>query len=132
MPGAAQANLVPGGAHSLLVLAVAEEAHVQHGVLLMVLPDDRRDESNGRNQGGHHDEIRREPIDVNRLVPAAGRDNPEKLIADLSRRVLQSDPPSDDLKSFTDFLAARKDDSSDATVRGLLHLMMSTPLYQLT
>src|SRR5205807_5900218 len=78
------------------------------------------------------DEIRRDPTDVNRLVPAGGRGNPEKLIADLSRRVLQSDPPRDDLKSLTDFLAARKDDSSDATVRGLLHLMMSTPLYQLT
>ena len=86
----------------------------------------------GATRATFADEIRRDPIDVNRLVPAAGRDNPEKLIADLSRRVLQSDPPSDDLKSFTDFLAARKDDSSDATVRGLLHLMMSTPLYQLT
>src|SRR6266404_4986929 len=78
------------------------------------------------------DEIRRDPIDVNRLVPAGVRDNPQKLIADLSRRVLQGDAPSDDLSSFANFLAARKDDSSDATVRGLLHLMMSTPFYQMS
>jgi hypothetical protein len=77
------------------------------------------------------DEIRRNPIDVNRLVPAGRRNDPQKLIVDLSRRVLQSDPPTDDVTAFTSFLAARKEDTSDATVRGLLHLMMSTPLYQL-
>jgi uncharacterized protein (DUF1800 family) len=77
------------------------------------------------------DEVRRDPIDVNRLVPANVRDNPLKLIADLSRRVLQSDPSSDDMTAFASFLTARKQDSSDTTIRGLLHLMMSTPLYQL-
>ena len=78
------------------------------------------------------DEIRRNPIDVNRFVSADVRNNAQRLIANLSKRVLQSDPPSDDLAAFRNFLAGRKDDSSDATVRGLLHLMMSTPLYQLT
>ena len=86
----------------------------------------------GAARAAFGDEIRRNPIDVNRLVSADVRNNAQRLIANLSKRVLQSDPPSDDMAAFTNFLAARKDDSSDATVRGLLHLMMSTPLYQLT
>jgi hypothetical protein len=59
-------------------------------------------------------------------------DAPEKLIADLSRRVLQTAPSPQDKDAFTRFLETRRGDASDATVRGLLHLMMSTPSYQLT
>jgi uncharacterized protein (DUF1800 family) len=78
------------------------------------------------------DEIRRDPIDINRLVSSEARNDPQKLVADLSRRLLQIDPPVDDVTAFTNFLAARKNDTSDPTIRGLLHLIMSTPLYQLT
>jgi hypothetical protein len=59
------------------------------------------------------------------------RENPEKLIAELSRRVLQTEPPARDAVTFSKFLEKRDASAEDATIRGLIHLMMSTPLYQL-
>lgn len=76
--------------------------------------------------------IRRDPINISKIVSAEARNDGERLIADLSQRLLQTDPAANDKIAFTRFLEARKGDLSDATIRGLLHLMMSTPLYQLT
>jgi len=77
------------------------------------------------------EEIHRVPIDVNKIVRAEVRENPEKLIAELSRRVLQTEPPARDAVTFSKFLEERDASAEDATIRGLIHLMMSTPLYQL-
>lgn len=74
----------------------------------------------------------REPIDVAAIVPAAMRESPDKLLKELSERVFQADSPAQDRETFSKFLASRGGNTSDATVRGLLHLMMSTPDYQLT
>src|SRR6266480_4965292 len=69
------------------------------------------------------DEIRRNPIDVSKMVRPEVRDNPEKLIAELSRRVLQTEPPAKDAAAFSKFLEARNGNTDDATIRGLIHLM---------
>ncbi|MDQ2868333.1 MAG: DUF1800 domain-containing protein [Verrucomicrobiota bacterium] len=77
-------------------------------------------------------EVKRDPIDVSKIVSADIRASKEKLIAHLSQHVLQMAPSAKDTLAFSKFLDARKDDGSDDTIRGLLHLMMSTPVYQLT
>jgi uncharacterized protein (DUF1800 family) len=78
------------------------------------------------------EEVHRVPIDVNKIVRPELRDNREKLIAELSRRVLQTEPPARDAAAFSRFLDGRNGNAEDSTIRGLIHLMMSTPLYQLT
>jgi hypothetical protein len=77
-------------------------------------------------------QFHREPIDITAIVPLEIRDDPDKLVTQLCRRVLQTDPARHDREAFLEFLAAHNSDRSDATIRGLLHLMMSTPEYQLT
>jgi uncharacterized protein (DUF1800 family) len=74
----------------------------------------------------------REPIDLAKLAPADLREKPRALVDALSARLFQAQPPEKDAKIFTQYLEARKPDTSDATVRGLIHLMMSTPQFQLT
>ena len=78
------------------------------------------------------EEVHRVPIDINKIVLPEARNNPEKLIAELSRRVLQTEPPARDAAAFSKFLEGRNGSTDDSAIRGLIHLMMSTPLYQLT
>ena len=77
------------------------------------------------------EEIHPVPIDVNKIVRPELRENPEKLIAELSRLVLQTEPPARIAVTFSKFLEECDASAEDATIRGLIHLMMSTPLYQL-
>jgi uncharacterized protein (DUF1800 family) len=77
-------------------------------------------------------ETRREPIDVGRIVPRELRDKPEELVAHLEKRFFQRELPHKQSEIFTQFLLARKPGTSDETIRLLLHLMMSTPEFQLT
>ncbi len=85
-----------------------------------------------RRGGKGTDDPRREPIDVSKIASAELRRNPDVLLQELTRRVFQAGLNDSDTAPFRDFLAHRKGDTSDTTVRGLLHLMMSSPLYQLT
>jgi hypothetical protein len=82
--------------------------------------------------GALAEEVHRLPIDVNKIVRPEVREKPEQLLAELSRRVLQTEPPARDAAAFSKFLEGRNAKTDDSTVRGLVHLMMSTPLYQLT
>jgi uncharacterized protein (DUF1800 family) len=77
------------------------------------------------------EQIRREPIDVSKLAPAALRDKPRELVDFLSTRLFQSSVPDKEAAAFVQYLEARKPDTSDQTMRGLVHLMMSTPQFQL-
>jgi hypothetical protein len=72
----------------------------------------------------------REPIDVSKIVPDNQRRDPNNLIASLSQRLFGDALPEKEKATFSEFLAQR--DTSDQTVRELLHLMMSTPQFQLT
>ena len=71
--------------------------------------------------------------DLQKLAPAALRDDPAALVQALSARLFHG-PPTD--RQRTAFLAYLKTvapfgRASDAAVAGLMHLMMSTPHFQL-
>ena len=75
--------------------------------------------------------VSRDPVEISRIVPAPLRDQPEKLVDHLAARLFQNPAPAKERASFLEYLEARKPDKSDATLRGLVHLMMSTPQFQL-
>lgn len=76
--------------------------------------------------------VRRDPIDISKLVPTEFRDKPRDLVDFLSRRLFQNPASEKETNTFVQYLEARKPDMSDTTMRGLLHLMMSTPQFQVT
>ena len=77
-------------------------------------------------------DIRRDPIDVSKLIPAELRRKPQELVAHLSNRLFQAKAAAKEADAFIHYLEARTPDTGDETMRGLLHLMMSTPRFQLT
>ena len=74
----------------------------------------------------------RKPVDLEKIAPPQLRADPEKLVSSLTFRLYQSPLQPRETKPFLDFLKEKNNDTSDQTVRELLHLMMSTPEYQLT
>jgi uncharacterized protein (DUF1800 family) len=77
-------------------------------------------------------ETRRDPIDVSKLIPEDLREKPQELVAHLSNRLFQAKAAAKEADAFVQYLKARNPDTGDETMRGLLHLMMSTPQFQLT
>jgi len=77
------------------------------------------------------EQIHRDPVDISRVAPAELRDKPRELVDLLSTRLFQNRPPEKETNAFMEYLEARKPDTGDETMRGLVHLMMSTPLFQL-
>jgi hypothetical protein len=77
------------------------------------------------------EQIKREPIDITKIVPTDLREKPKELVTALSARFFQNEPPEKEMTAFVQYLEARKPDVSDETMRGLIHLMMSTPQFQL-
>lgn len=77
------------------------------------------------------EQIKRDPIDVSKLAPVELREKPRELVDLISRRLFQAPAPQKEAETFVQYLEARKPDTSDETMRGLLHLMMSTPQFQL-
>ena len=77
-------------------------------------------------------ELRRAPVDLARIIPAELRQKPEALVASLAERFYQAPPAPGQTATFLAFLQSREPDRSDETMRRLLHLMMSTPQFQLT
>lgn len=71
-------------------------------------------------------------VDFAKIAPPELRGDPRKLVAALTFRLFQSPLTPHETQPFLDFLKQRNNDTSDATIRDLLHLMMSTPQYQLT
>ena len=77
-------------------------------------------------------DIRRDPIDVSKLIPPDLREKPQELVAHLGERLFHREPAQKDANTFAQYLAARTPNTGDDTMRDLLHLMMSTPQFQLT
>ncbi len=71
------------------------------------------------------------PLDVARLAPAALRADPAQLVDALSLRLFQTTLSGRPRDAFLEFLRAKRQPADDEAVRGLLHLMMSTPQFQL-
>ena len=76
--------------------------------------------------------VRRAPVDLAKIIPAELREQPAALIAHLARRLYQFQPNDKQTATFLAYLHSRAPDRGGETMRRLLHLMMSTPLYQLT
>ncbi len=76
--------------------------------------------------------LQRAPVDLAGIIPSDLRDKPEPLLEHLARRLYQSLPNEKQTATFLAYLKANEPDRSDKTMRHLLHLMMSTPQYQLT
>lgn len=74
----------------------------------------------------------RPPVDLAKLAPPELREKPDELIASLSARLFQTPLPARQTAVFADYLRARQPEMGDETIYGLLHLMMSTPQFQLT
>ena len=72
-----------------------------------------------------------ERLDFSKIAPYDLRKDPDRLVARLALRLFRWPPDQHLLKSCTDFLSAQKMPFDEATIRGLLHVMMSTPQFQL-
>ena len=75
-------------------------------------------------------QIRREPIDIAKLVPADVRKQPREVVDLLSKRFFQAQPTEKELGAFTKYLKERGSEVTDANLRELVHLMMSTAQFQ--
>jgi len=70
-------------------------------------------------------------VNVARLAPPALRADPAKLVDALSLRLFQVVLADRSREAFLEFLQSKGQPPDDEAVRGLLHLMMSTPQFQL-
>jgi uncharacterized protein (DUF1800 family) len=70
--------------------------------------------------------------DLARVVPPAVRDDPKRLVAYLCFRLYQDPLTPRDTQTFVKYVSDHGPNLTDDTLRELLHLMMSTPEYQLT
>jgi uncharacterized protein (DUF1800 family) len=84
-----------------------------------------------RHPGALTEQSRRDPIDISKLAPAELREKPPELVDLLSARLFQNRAPKKETNTFVQYLEARKPDTSDEIMRELIHLMMSTPQFQL-
>lgn len=71
-------------------------------------------------------------VDLEKIAPAELRSEPQRLVAYLCFRLFQDPLSPRETEAFVHFLDERKDDIDDRAVRDLLHVMMSTPQFQLT
>ena len=77
------------------------------------------------------EQIKRDPIDVEKLIPADLRTKPREIVGLLAKRLFQTPPAQKEIDAFAQFLESRGPDISDTNLRELIHLMMSTPQFQL-
>ncbi len=71
-------------------------------------------------------------VPLDRIAPKELRADAEKLCDSSAFRLMNDDLRSADRERLLEFVRARGVRASDSTIRDLLHLMMSTPEYQLT
>jgi uncharacterized protein (DUF1800 family) len=76
-------------------------------------------------------QIKRDPIDVAKLVPGNARNKTRDVVDLLVQRFFQARPAEKQIDAFVKYLESRGPDVTDATLREVIHLMMSTPQFQL-
>ncbi len=76
--------------------------------------------------------LRRDAVDLTQIAPAELRQEPEKLLGELGRWVFQAPLSASQKETLLKYVQAQTNRTSDETIRHLLHLMMSTPQFQLT
>ena len=77
------------------------------------------------------EQIKRDPIEVGKLVPPEIRAKPRNVVDSLVNRFFQTRPGEKEIDTFVKYLETRGSDATDTTLRELIHLMMSTPQFQL-
>ena len=70
--------------------------------------------------------------DLAKVVPAQIRADPKRVVDYLCFRLFQDPLTLRETETFKKFVADHEENLDEATLRELLHLMMSTPQYQLT
>ena len=93
-------------------------------------PQQRADVGFGR-AAQYAEQIKRDPIDVAKLVPANLRAKPRDVVDLLAKRFFQTRPAQKEMDAFVQLLESRGPDITDANLREVIHLMMSTPQFQL-
>ena len=101
-----------------------------------ILPANTRQPRQGADVGfgraaQYAEQIKRDPIDAGKLVPSDVRAKPGDVVDLLARRLFQTRPVQKEIDAFTKFLESRGPNVTDANLRELIHLMMSTPQFQL-
>ena len=87
----------------------------------------------GQNNQGPGREVRTQaPPDFQRVAPEPIRSDSAKLVDYLCWRLYQTELKPEEKAQFVEFLHNKPAPINDETLRDLLHLMMSTPQYQLT
>ena len=71
-------------------------------------------------------------VPLDKIAPADARSNPERLCEVVSMRLMGAPVSHSEKEKFVAFLKERGPQADNATVRDFLHLMMSTPEFQLT
>ncbi len=71
-------------------------------------------------------------IDLAKIAPPELRNDPKALVTHLAVRLFNSPLSPNETQSFVTHLEERNGSIYDRTIRDLLHLMMSTPQFQLT
>ncbi|MBV9619346.1 MAG: DUF1800 domain-containing protein, partial [Verrucomicrobia bacterium] len=76
-------------------------------------------------------QIKRDPMDVAKIVPSEIRTKPREVVDLLAKRLFPTRPGEKGIDTFVKYLETRGSDVTDSTLRELIHLMMSTPQFQL-
>ena len=87
---------------------------------------------NGNPQMAARDGEKAGGPDLAKLAPPELRANPKALVESLGFRLFQTKLTPKESGVFLKFLDEQHGDTGDQTIRSLLHLMMSTPEFQLT
>jgi hypothetical protein len=101
-----------------------------------ILPPNVRQPRQGADVGfgraaQYAQQIKRDPIDVAKLVPPDVRTKPREVVDLLAKRFFPTRPANKELDAFAKYIESRGQDVTDATLREVVHLMMSTPQFQL-
>jgi uncharacterized protein (DUF1800 family) len=80
---------------------------------------------------GRNPDANRQRVDLQKLAPPELRADPAALVSALTMRLFQDPLTSKEQQTFVDYLKATGSSINDQSVRGVLHLMMSTPQFQL-
>jgi hypothetical protein len=101
-----------------------------------ILPPNLRQPRQGADVGfgraaQYAEQIKRDPIEVGKLVPADLRTKPHEVVDLLAKRFFQTRPAQKEIDAFAQFLESRGSEITDENLRELIHLMMSTPQFQL-
>ena len=101
-----------------------------------ILPPNIRQPRQGADVGfgraaQYAQQIKRDPVDIAKLVPADSRNKPRDVVDLLVKRFFQTRPADKEIDAFAKYFESRGSEITDANLRELIHLMMSTPQFQL-